>query len=64
MLTGQASRDAILRGLRERYIGELSREEDRLRELREAIRKDKEDKEVVERELRERVAKLEFHTAV
>lgn len=52
------------RGLRERYVGELSREEDRLRELREAIRKDKEDKEAVERELRERVAKLEFQTAV
>jgi len=52
------------RGLRERYVSELGREEDRLKELRESIRKDKEEKEVVERELRDRVSKVEFQTAV
>jgi septal ring factor EnvC (AmiA/AmiB activator) len=48
------------RGLRDRYVSELSAEEDKLREHRDAINALKEEKEETENELYDRLAALEF----
>lgn len=52
------------RGLRERYVGELSQEEDRLKDLREEVRRDKTLKESLEHDLRARLATLAYQAAV
>lgn len=52
------------RGLRERYVAEMSNEEDRLKELREEVRRDKQLKESLEHDLRERLGSLAFQTSV
>lgn len=52
------------RGLRERYVGEMSQEEDRLKELREEVRRDKTLKESLEHDLRARLATLTFQSVV
>jgi hypothetical protein len=61
---GALGASADERGLRERYVGELSADEDRLRELREDIRRDKTLKESLERDYRERLMTLTFQAAV
>ncbi|MEZ4383707.1 MAG: hypothetical protein R3A79_20415 [Nannocystaceae bacterium] len=48
------------RSLRDRYIGELAREEDRLAELRQAIKELTAAREAKEQEVRERIAALTF----
>lgn len=52
------------RGLRERYVAELTFDEDRLKELREELRRDKQLKDSLEHDLRERLGSLTFQTAV
>jgi hypothetical protein len=61
---GALGASADERGLRERYVAEMSADEDRLRELREEIRRDKTLKESLERDYRERLMTLTFQTAV
>lgn len=48
------------RGLRERYVAEMSKEEDKLRDYREEIRRLKEEKETVDKDLRDRIESLRF----
>jgi len=52
------------RGLRERYVTEMSLEEDRLKELRDEVRRDKQLRESLEHDLRERLGALVFQTTV
>ncbi len=52
------------RGLRERYVTEMSFDEDRLKELREDVRRDKQLKEALEHDIRERLGSLTFASAV
>jgi hypothetical protein len=61
---GALGASADERGLRERYVAEMSADEDRLRELREEIRRDKTLRESLERDYRERLMTLTFQTAV
>ena len=48
------------RGLRERYVSEMSKDEDKLRDCRNEIRKLKIEKDKVEKELRDRIEALQF----
>ncbi len=52
------------RGLRERYVADLAADEDRLRELREEIRRDKTLRESLEHDYRERLMTLAFQATV
>lgn len=52
------------RGLRERYVGEMSAEEDKLRDHRETIRRLKEERKQAEETLRERLKTLTFDQAL
>lgn len=52
------------RGLRERYIADLASDEDRLRELREEIRRDKTLRESLEHDYRERLMTMTFQSSV
>lgn len=52
------------RGLRERYIAEMSMDEERLKEIREEGRRDKQLKDSLEHDLRERLVALTFNTTV
>jgi hypothetical protein len=52
------------KGLRERYVSEMAKEEGRLREHRSEIRKMREEKEKLEEELRSRVGRLRFETTL
>ena len=52
------------RGLRERYVAEMTQEEDRLKELRDEVRRDKQLRESLEHDLRERLSTLVFSTSV
>ncbi len=52
------------RGLRERYVAEMSFDEDRLKELREEVRRDKTLRESLEHDLRERLTSLSFAASV
>lgn len=61
---GALGASADERGLRERYVAEMSADEDRLRELREEIRRDKTLKESLERDFRERLMTLTYQAAV
>jgi hypothetical protein len=61
---GALGASADERGLRERYVAEMSADEDRLREFREEIRRDKTLKESLERDYRERLMTLTFQSAV
>lgn len=48
------------RGLRERYVSEMSKDEDKLRDCRDEIRKLKIEKDKVEKKLRDRIEALQF----
>lgn len=52
------------RGLRERYIAEMSMDEERLKDIREEGRRDKQLKDSLEHDLRERIVALTFNTTV
>jgi hypothetical protein len=52
------------KGLRERYVAEMGKEEDRLKEFREEIARMKEDLEKAEEELRSRVGRLRFEASL
>ncbi|NUP06602.1 MAG: hypothetical protein HOW73_11155 [Polyangiaceae bacterium] len=52
------------RGLRDRYVSELSFDEDRLKDLRDELRRDKQLKDSLEHDLRERLGSLAFQSAL
>ena len=52
------------RGLRERYVADLTSDEDRLKDLREEHRRDKQLKDALEHDLRERLSSLTFQSSL
>lgn len=52
------------RGLRERYVADMTFDEDRLKELREEHRRDKQLKDSLEHDLRERLGSLTFQSTL
>jgi hypothetical protein len=52
------------KGLRERYVAEMAREEDALKSMRDDVRKLKEEKDTLDRELESKVGKFQFESHV